>query len=93
MDCLYCKRRKIGLFCYECRDLLNLMYLSFYMPRKKIPPTRKSLNMSKKSIPMIGFYNIALKIHEYIPLNENKPITPNCISFKMIKSPFTGACN
>lgn len=59
---------------------------------KRTRPTRKSLNMSKK-IPMTEFYNIALKIHEYIPLNENKPITPNCISFKMIKSPFNGACN
>lgn len=46
-----------------------------------------------KVIPMVGFYNITLKIHEYIPLYENKPITPNCISFKMIKYPFTGTCS
>lgn len=35
---------------------------------------------------MIGFYNIALKIHEYTPVHEHKPITSNCISFKMIKT-------
>lgn len=35
---------------------------------------------------MIGFYNIALKIHEYIPVYENKPIISNWISFKMIKT-------
>lgn len=41
---------------------------------------------------MIGFYNVALKIH--IPLHEKKTITPNSVSFKMIeKKPFTGACS
>lgn len=32
---------------------------------------------------MIGFYNVALTIH--IPLHENKPVTPNSISFQMIE--------